>query len=47
MVNSMEDKEETFNTIKTTKKRYGGARGVSSVYKVVMIKALGKKKKVQ
>lgn len=46
-VDSKQDTEATVTTTETAKKRYGGARGVSSMYKVVVKKAQGKKLKVQ
>lgn len=45
-VDSMEDTKATVTTSETTKKRYGSARGVSAMHKVVVRKAQGKKAKV-
>ena len=45
-VNSMEETDATVTTSETAKKKRGGARGVSAMYKVVVRKALGKKTKI-
>ncbi|KAL8121084.1 hypothetical protein AgCh_018015 [Apium graveolens] len=45
-LDSEEATQATVTTSETTKKRYGSARGVSAMYKVVVKKAQGKKAKV-
>ncbi|KAL6582612.1 hypothetical protein OROMI_004690 [Orobanche minor] len=46
-VQATEATEATVTASESAKKRYGGARGVSAMYKVVVKKAQGKKSKVR